>query len=96
MTVRRCIRGAGPQQAVRGVNQKMSVRVSPISRTAAVLIIVVGIFVLFTGVVADVLASEIAGVVFIILGLSLYLLLFRITRRIREDIDREGARSRDP
>lgn len=69
----------------------MSVRVSPISRTAAILIIAVGVFVLFSGVVADVLPSEVAGAAFIVLGLSLYLLLFRITRRIREDIERENA-----
>ena len=57
----------------------MSVRVSPVSKTAALLIIAIGVFVLFTGVVADVLASDVAGVAFIILGIFLYWLLYRIT-----------------
>lgn len=70
----------------------MSVRVSPISRTAAILIILVGLFVLFTGLVAGVPASEIAGAAFIVLGVSLYMLLFRITRRMERDVDEERGK----
>ena len=60
----------------------MSVRVSPISRTAAILILTIGVFVLFTGLVAGDLANEVAGVIFIVIGLVLYGLLFRFTRRL--------------
>jgi membrane protein implicated in regulation of membrane protease activity len=63
------------------------VRVSPISKTAALLIIAIGVFVLFTGLVADVLASEVAGAAFIILGLILYGVLFRFTRKLERDIN---------
>ena len=60
----------------------MTFRVSPVSRTAALLIIAVGVFVLFTGLVADVIASDVAGVAFILLGVFLYWFLYRITPRI--------------
>lgn len=65
----------------------MSVKVSPISKTAALLIIAVGVFVLFTGLVAHVPANDAAGVIFIILGLVLYRLLFRFTRRLSRDVE---------
>lgn len=64
----------------------MSVRVSPISRTAAILIIVVGVFVLFTGLVAGDLVSEVAGVSFVALGIALYGLLFRFTRKLKAEV----------
>jgi hydrogenase/urease accessory protein HupE len=63
----------------------LSVRASPISKTAAILIIVVGVFVLFTGVAAGVPANEVAGIVFIALGVALYGLLLKFTRRVRTD-----------
>lgn len=55
----------------------MSIRVSPISKTAAILIVAIGVFVLFTGLVADVLASDVAGIAFIALGAFLYWFLYR-------------------
>lgn len=64
----------------------MAVRASPVSKTAAILIIVIGVFVLFTGLVASVLANEVAGVAFIALGLALYGLLLRFTKRLRTEI----------
>jgi membrane protein implicated in regulation of membrane protease activity len=60
----------------------MTFRVSPVSRTAALLIIAVGVFVLFTGLVADVIASDVAGFAFIVLGVFLYWFLYRITPRL--------------
>jgi membrane protein implicated in regulation of membrane protease activity len=64
----------------------MSVRVSPISKGAALLIIIVGaVTLLFTG---D-LVGEVAGALFIALGVALYLLLYRFTRRVGREI--EGA-----
>ena len=62
------------------------VRVSPISKTAAILIIAVGVFVLFGGLVTGTLASDIAGLAFIVLGLILYRLLFRFTRKLEKEI----------
>jgi membrane protein implicated in regulation of membrane protease activity len=57
----------------------MSIRVSPISKTAAILIVAIGAFVLFTGLVAEVFASDVAGIAFIALGAFLYWLLYRLT-----------------
>jgi len=59
----------------------LSVRVSPISRTAAILIIVLGVFTLF-------FVNEIAGVAFLALGVILYALLYRFTARLNTDIGR--------
>jgi len=64
----------------------MAVRVSPISRTAAILIVAVGAFVLFAGIVAGVPASDVAGVAFIVLGVVLYWLLYRFTRNLQRKI----------
>jgi Na+/pantothenate symporter len=60
----------------------MSVKVSPISRSASLLIIVIGIFTLVVGWAAGILADKIAGIVFIILGIVLYGLLYSLSRKI--------------
>ena len=60
----------------------MSVRVSPISRTAAILIVALGIFTLIAGLSTGTLESTIAGVAIILLGVILYSLLFRFTRKV--------------
>ncbi len=70
----------------------MSVRVSPISRTAAILIMAVGAFVLFAGLVTGEIVSDIAGAAFLALGVALYLLLLRFTRSLRRQIS-EAAKS---
>ena len=62
--------------------QLLSVRASPISKTAAALIVVVGLFVLLAGVVTGVLAEMGAGVAFVVLGVALWGLLLRFTRRL--------------
>jgi len=64
----------------------MSVRVSPISKIAAILIIAVGGFVLLAGFVTGELASYIAGSAFIVLGVILYMLLIWFTRKLRREI----------
>ncbi|MDG6902435.1 MAG: hypothetical protein JRM80_10830 [Nitrososphaerota archaeon] len=69
----------------------MSVRVSPISKSAAILIIVIGAFVLLTGLVAGVLLNEVVGAAFMLLGVILYGLLLRLTRKLRSD-DSRAAR----
>ena len=56
----------------------MPVRVSPVSRIASILIIAIGIFTLFVGYAAGVTADTIAGLAFIVLGVVLYRLLYRL------------------
>jgi Flp pilus assembly protein TadB len=64
----------------------VSVRASPISKTAALLIIALGVFTLFAGVVGGVVVNDIAGVAIIVLGLILYRLLFRFARKLERQI----------
>jgi len=64
----------------------MSVRVSPVSRIAAILIIAVGAFVLLGGFVTGELASYIAGSAFVVLGVILYLILILFTKKLRREI----------
>ncbi len=61
----------------------MPVRVSPVSRGAAVLIVLVGIFTFL-------FVNDIAGLAFLALGVALYWLLYRFSRRI----DRELSQAR--
>ena len=64
----------------------VKVRVSPISRTAAILIIAIGLFVLTAGLATGELASDIAGGAFVVLGVALYLLLYKFTRKLEREI----------
>jgi membrane protein implicated in regulation of membrane protease activity len=64
----------------------MSVRASPISKTAALLIVAIGVFVLIGAFVTGDLASYIAGTAFVVLGVVLYLLLMWFTNKLRRDI----------
>jgi len=64
----------------------MSVRVSPISKVAAILIMAIGVFVLLGGFVTGELASYIAGSAFVALGVVLYILLIWFTRKLRREI----------
>ncbi len=59
----------------------MSVKVSPISRFASVLIIALGVFTLVGGWVTGILEDSVAGIAFIILGTVLYVLLYRFDRK---------------
>jgi len=59
----------------------LAVRVSPVSRTAAILIIALGVFTLF-------FVNAIAGIAFLALGVILYALLYRFTARLNTDIGR--------
>jgi Flp pilus assembly protein TadB len=65
-----------------GGSKKMPVRVSPVSKFASLLIIAVGVFTLFVGVVGGVLPYDVAGVAFVALGVILYRLLFRFSRKL--------------
>jgi len=62
------------------------VRVSPVSKTAAILIVAIGIFVLMVGLATGELASDIAGGAFVVLGAILYALLFRFTKKLQSAI----------
>ncbi len=64
----------------------MSVRVSPISKVAAILIIAIGAFVLLGGFVTGELASYIAGSAFVVLGVVLYMLLSWFARKLGREI----------
>lgn len=57
----------------------MPVRVSPISRAAAVLVIVVGI-------ITFVAVNAIAGIAFIALGVAMYALLYRLGAKLESDL----------
>jgi len=57
----------------------MSVKVSPVSRTASVVIIAIGIFTLLVGWETNTLGDTVAGTAFIILGIALYALLYRLS-----------------
>jgi Flp pilus assembly protein TadB len=67
-------------------SKNVSVRASPISKTAALLIIALGVFTLFAGLVAGVLINDIAGVAILVLGLFLYRLLFTFSRKLENRI----------
>jgi hypothetical protein len=71
----------------------VSVRASPISKTAALLIIALGVFTLFAGVVGGVVVNDIAGVAIIVLGLILYRILFRFARKLERQINDAEKRS---
>ena len=53
---------------------------SPISRGAAVLIVVVGLFTILY-------VNPFAGVAFVVLGVALYWLLYRFARRVKREVE---------
>ena len=59
----------------------MSVKISPISRSASLLIIALGVFTLVVGWATGILEDSVAGIAFIILGVVLYGLLYRMGRK---------------
>ncbi len=67
----------------------MSLKVSRISRTAALLIIVIGVFTIVVGLATAIVDDTVAGVAFVILGVFLHRLLYRFTRRVEKEIDDE-------
>ena len=66
-------------------NLAMSVKVSPISRSASLLIIVVGIFTLVAGQATGNLEDSVAGTAFIILGVVLNRLLYVLGRKVEQN-----------
>lgn len=67
----------------------MSVRVSPVSKGAALLIMVVGIF-------TYVFVNDIAGIAFLMLGIVLYWLLYRFARRVEREAKEVKEATRQP
>jgi hypothetical protein len=63
----------------------MSVRVSPVSRAAALLIVVIGVFMLAVGQTTRVLEDSVAGTAFIILGIVLHGLLYGLMGKDDKD-----------
>jgi len=74
-----------------GKGSKVSIRVSPISKTAAILIIALGIFTLVAGLTTGIVESTVAGVAITILGVVLYRLLYTFTRKLQREISAEGG-----
>jgi len=68
----------------------LAVRVSPISKTAAIIITALGLFLLLGGVAAQDEDDAIAGFAITVLGLVLYRLLFRFTKKVTRELE-EGA-----
>ncbi|MBI3859652.1 MAG: hypothetical protein HY296_05360 [Thaumarchaeota archaeon] len=66
-----------------------TVKASPISRTAAILIIALGVLTLVAGLATGTLADTVAGVAFVLLGLFLYKMLYRFGRKIARELDGE-------
>jgi membrane protein implicated in regulation of membrane protease activity len=64
----------------------VSVRVSPISKAAAILLVILGVFTLIAGLSTGVLESTIIGFAITLLGLVLYRLLHRFSKRLDEEI----------
>lgn len=62
----------------------MAVRVSPISRSAAILLMVLGVF-------TAVAVNLFVGVIIFVIGLVLYRLLFRFTAKVQREIDQARA-----
>jgi len=62
----------------------MSVRISPISRTAALLVIVIGVFMLAVGQSTGILEDSVAGTAFIILGIIMHGMLYRLAGKDRQ------------
>jgi len=63
------------------------VRVSPISRTAAILIFALGVFTLIAGLSTGIIADTIAGAAILVLGVFLYRLLFRFSSKLEREIN---------
>ena len=62
----------------------MAVRVSPISKSAAILLMVLGVF-------TAIAVNLVVGVVIFVVGLVLYRLLFRFTAKVQREIDQARA-----
>jgi glycopeptide antibiotics resistance protein len=63
----------------------LSVKVSPISRGAALLIMVVGLL-------TFVFVNDIAGLIFVVLGIALYWMLYRLAHRVRREIEEQSPK----
>lgn len=64
----------------------VSVRVSPVSKTAALLMVVLGIFAMVAGLTTGTVESTLVGAGIIVLGVIMYRLLYRFTRKVEREI----------
>ncbi len=69
----------------------MPLRVSRVSRLAALSIVVVGAFTLVAGLATGLAEDTVAGSAFVVLGVILYGLLYRFTRKVEREISKERA-----
>ncbi|MBI3841331.1 MAG: hypothetical protein HY297_05215 [Thaumarchaeota archaeon] len=68
----------------------MSVRVNSVSRTAAILIMAIGAFMLLGGLATNTVANTVAGVAFAALGVALYVLLSKFSGKGQREIREAG------
>lgn len=66
----------------------MSVRVSPISKFAAIMIMALGVFTLVGGLATGYLILLASGVAITALGIVLYGLLYKFTRKVQREISK--------
>lgn len=64
----------------------MSVRVSPISKAAAIMIMALGVFTLIGGLATGFLILLTSGIAITALGVVLYGLLYKFTRRVQREV----------
>lgn len=65
----------------------VKVKASPISRTASLLIIALGIFTLVAGLTTGIVANTVAGGAFVALGVFLYKMLYRFNRKVEREVE---------
>jgi hypothetical protein len=62
----------------------LSVRVSPISKSAAIMLMALGVF-------TAIFVNPFLGALIVVIGVVLYRLLFRFTAKVQRELDEAGA-----
>jgi membrane protein implicated in regulation of membrane protease activity len=65
----------------------MSVKVSPVSKTAALLILALGVLMLVAGLSTGIVINTVAGVAITALGVALYVVLKKFTAKVQREIE---------
>jgi hypothetical protein len=65
----------------------MPVKVSPVSKTAALLILALGVLMLVAGLSTGIVVNTVAGVAITALGVALYLVLKAFTAKVNREIE---------
>jgi hypothetical protein len=70
-----------------GGEQTLSVKVSPVSKTAALIILALGILMLVAGLSTGIVVNTVAGAAITALGAGLYLALKAFTAKVKREIE---------